>query len=230
MATVRDLITDSLFAIGALGQSETLTDADAQLCLRRLIRMVGSLANEHLTVYTTAEDTFTMTAGTASYATTLLTVSGRPVSVQNLFLRLSNVDYPVEPINEQQYDAFAYKPAAGLPSYFLFDTTFPNGTFFFYPTPSAAYVAHVKGRYPLLASTITLATTLSLPLGYEAMLCDNLAVNIASSFGVQAPPELVDAARKSKAWLKTNNYVPMLMDSTLSNSSYVPGHIRILAG
>lgn len=227
MSTVRDLVTDAMFAVGALGQGESLGANDGALCLRRFVRMLGTWANENLMVYTTTEGTMNLTAGTATYSTTLLS-SGRPTTIQNMFLRLSGIDYVVDQIDEETYDAFAYKAAAGLPTVCFYEASYPNGAFSFYPTPGDAYVAHVKGRYPLMAGTVTLDTVLSLPPGYEAALCDNLAVNIATSFGLQAPAEVRQLAMTGKDVIKATNHVPMEMTSTLGTSGYVPGYIRIL--
>lgn len=227
MATVRDLITDALAANGALGQGESLSDDDVQLCLRRLQRMIDSWANDVLTVFDTTEGTMTLVAGTTSYSTTSLS-SGRPVSVQNMFLRLDNVDYPVTMIDEESYDAQCYKPATGLPIYCQYAPSYPNGTFYFYPTPSDAYVAHVKGRYPL-GSSWTVNTAVSLPPGYEAALCDNLAVDVASAFGRPVSAALAESARKAKVALQMANRPPMLMQTALpgSGEGYVPGYLRI---
>ena len=66
MSTVRDLITDAMFAAGVLGQGDALADDDAELVRRRLIRMVDRWANENLMVYTTGNGSFPMVAGTAA--------------------------------------------------------------------------------------------------------------------------------------------------------------------
>lgn len=225
MSTVRDLISDSMSAVGALGQGDVLNDADAELCLRRFQRMLGSWANENLTCYDATEGTITLVAGTPSYSTTLLS-AGRPVSVASVYLSLNGIDYGCDEISEADYDATAYKAATGLPGYYYFDTAFPDGAFYFYPTPSDAYVAHVKGRYPL-ASTVTLNTTLSLPEGYEAALCDNLAIDIAASFGASPGEMLVRSALNSKSRLRVTNYAPYELTIPGSGSTYVPGYLRI---
>lgn len=227
MSTVRDLITDALFSIGALGQGESLNANDAALCLRRFTRMLGTWANENLMVYTTTEGTMTLSGGTAAYSTTTLS-SGRPTTVSHLFLRDSGIDYEIEIVDEGTYDAISYKASQGLPAICWYEASYPNGAFTFYPTPDKAYVAHIKGRYPLMTGTITLDTSLSLPEGYEAALCDNLAVNVAPSFGISAPAEVRQMALNGKEWLKVTNHVPLEMVPTLAATGYTPGYIRIL--
>lgn len=225
MSTVRDLISDALSSVGALGQGDVLNDADAELCLRRFIRMLGSWANENLTIYQPVESLVTLVSGTPSYSTILLS-AGRPVSVASVYLSLSGIDYGCDEISESEYDATAYKAATGLPGYYYFDTAFPDGAFYFYPTPSDAYVAHIKGRYPL-ASTVTLNTTLALPEGYEAALCDNLAVDVASSFGLAPSGTLERSAANTKGRLRVTNYVPSELRIPGGGDGYVPGYLRI---
>lgn len=227
MATVRDIVTDAMYAIGALGQGESLNATDGALCLRRFTRMIGTWANENLTVYDTTEGTLTLAGGTVSYSTTLLS-SGRPVTIDSMFLRLSGIDYPITQVTQEVYDSFPYKAAQGRPSVYTYSPGYTAGTFYFYPTPDTAYVAHVQGRYPLMTGTITLETAVSLPPGYEAALCDNLAVLIAPSFGVAVSSDLRIAANSSKDALRSTNHVPLEMTSSLGTSGYVPGYIRIL--
>ncbi len=226
MSTVSDLITDAMFAVGAAGQGDSISAGDANLCLRRLTRMLGTWANEGLMVYDTVESTPSLIAGTASYASNM--VNAGIVSIQNMFIRSSSTDYVVHPTTEQDYDAIAYKSASGMPSVYFFKPTAAAPVLYFYPTPDAAYEVHIKARYPLM-STVALATTITQPSGYEAAMCDNLAVDIASSFGLQPPASLVESARASKMWLKTTNYKPREMVSTiLLSGPGQPGYIRIL--
>ena len=151
MSTVRDLITDAMFAAGVLGQGDALADDDAELVRRRLIRMVDRWANENLMVYTTGNGSFPMVAGTAVYATSGLSL-GRPVTVQNVYVRWANIDYPVEPVNEEDFDAIAYKLGTGTPAVYMNDTAYPTASFTFYPVPDKAYTCYVNGRYALASA------------------------------------------------------------------------------
>lgn len=214
MATVRDIIEDALRTNGALGQGEALADDDWQVGLRALRRMLGTLANQPLALYETQQGTLTLTPGTVSYSTSLLS-TGRPVSLDSAFLRLSNVDYPLSIIDNQTYDGKQYKTNTGLPTEMYYEAGYPNGTFFFYYAPSSAYVAYITGRYPLIAGTLTLDTTVSLPEGYEAMLVNVLAVKTASLFGRQVTAQMKEDEKDSLAWLKRTNNVDLVMETNL---------------
>ena len=191
----------------------TPSDEDAQLCLRRLNRLVDSWANDKLFAFHVKESSFTMAAGTASYSSALLS-NGRPASVDTVRVRLSNVDYPIKLINNQQYSDLVLKSTASIPTLCYIDADYPNWSMTFYPTPAAAYTCYVSGRYPI-TSTLTLDTVLSLPPGYERALVDNLTVDIGPSFGVPAAPATVEAARASLAALKRNNAVNRVMSTNL---------------
>jgi len=196
------------------------------MVLRRLQRLIGSWANETLMGYATIPGTMTLANGTASYATTALS-TGRPTTIDNVFLRLDGIDYPCERWTEDEYNARSYKAATGLPDGYFYRPGFPDGTFYFYPTPGAAYVAHVSVREPLMAA-LTLDTVWALPEGYESAICDALAVDCASSFGKQPSRELLMAAAAGKQRLKVTNYTPGILQTGLPGSGrYVPGYLRI---
>ena len=214
MATVRDLINDALQTNGTLGQGETLSDDDVNTALRALQRMLGTWANQNLLLYQTAQGTMALTPGTVSYSSALLS-TGRPVSVDSAFLRMSGVDYPLDLVDNQTYNEQQYKSNTGLPFMLYVDAGWPDTTFTFFPAPSAAYTAYVSGRYALIAGAITKDTVVSLPLGYEAALVDNLAVKTASLFGRQVDGVLMKSAVDAIAWLKRTNQVSLVMETNL---------------
>ncbi len=214
MATVRDILEDALRVNGALGQGEALADDDWQVALRALRRMLGTLANQPLALYETQEGTLTLTPGTVSYSTSLLS-TGRPVSIDSAFLRLSSIDYPLTFIDNQSYNDRQYKNNTGLPTEVYYEPGYPSGTFYFYYAPASPYVAHITGRYPLIAGTITLDTTIALPEGYEAMLVNSLAVKTAALFGRPVTQQMKDDERDALAWLKRTNAVHLELKSDL---------------
>jgi hypothetical protein len=227
VTTASDLITDAMYASGIAGQDQSISNADMQLGLRIFQRMVDSWSNDTLTVYNTTSGTITLVSGTRSYSTTLLS-SGRPVTIQNAFLSRGTVDYPLEQISEQSYNDIAYKTATGIPSVFFFDPSFANGTFYFYPVPSAADTVTVNGRFPL-ATSLALTTAISLPPGYEQVLVSNLAVELCPFFGTSPSQALMRSATMSRDVLKATNYTPGVLNTGLPGTGYSqPGYIRIL--
>lgn len=213
MTVALDIITDALLnaGIGAIG--DPIEDGMAQFCLRKLNRMIQSWANENLMLFDVYTDSFVMSAGVNNYSSALLTL-GRPTSVDDAWVRLSNIDYPIDMISNQDYNAIAFKSTAGLPDRCYQDNGFPNIIFYFYPTPSSAYTAFFNLRQPLTGA-LTLQTTVSLPSGYEEALVQNLAVLVGPTFKRQADPVLMDRARETKAWIKRQTFVPLQMATNL---------------
>lgn len=208
-ASVETIIQDAMFAAKVLGQDQTPQAGDLQLALRILNRMLDSWANDNLMVYTTTTQTFTMTPGTASYSTSLL--STRPVSIAAMRVRMSDVDYPVNFIDLDAWNAIPFKQAASIPTNCFYEPSYPNGMMNFYPTPQAAYTCYVDTRDTF--SGLVLNSLLQMPPGYEGAIVDNLAVLLYPSFrNGETPRDLRAAATESKAALKRTNYQPLVMD------------------
>lgn len=217
MTTCVEYVTDALLAASVIGDDQQLPDSMAQKALRRLTRLIGSWGNDVLLgCFATNAETFTMVPNQAAYSTALL-AGGRPVSVDSIWVELSNISYPVTMRSQQWYDAVTYKPTSAVPDNCFYDATMPSGTFYFYPTPYAAFTCHVNRRDLLSAATPLLLTTdLILPPGYDKAIVDSLAVDIFPTFkGTQRPipQDLKDLAREAKRLLRVTNYDPMEMAS-----------------
>lgn len=226
--TGAQLVEDALYQCGALGQGDNLGNDDAQLALRRLNRMIDSWGNERMMMYAVTQETFPMVIGQVAYSSTLL-AAGRPVAVDSIFVRLDTIDYPVEIIDSASYDGIAIKTLTGIPEFCYVDAAYPNMEFNFFAAPYAAFTCYMSTRR-VLSGAVTVATSLALPPGYEKALVDNLAVDVAPSFGKRVSQEMMDAAKESRRVLKVNNFTPMLASTPFDGDDSVPGYIRILAG
>lgn len=224
MTTALDLIKDAAAEIGEYASDSSLSDADAQICLRRFQRMLDSWANEKLVVYTISEESFPTVASTTRYTSASLS-SGRPVKIESMFLRSNSVDTPITIIPRAVYESFSVKSQTGMPE-FCYVNPAMTLTMDFYPTPDAVYTIYVRSRRAL-ASGLALATTVSLPPGYEMAIVSNLAIAIAPLFGSAAKPETVELAKASKAALKLTNYEPGVMRNPFT---YGVGGPTILTG
>jgi hypothetical protein len=210
--TGSQLVQDALFACGSYGVGDNLADADAQLVLRRLNRMLDSWTNERAMIFGIARDSFTMSPGVADYSTTLLTTIGRPVQVLTIVTTLNNVWYGCDMISDDAFQKIPYKLTQSIPEQCYYDEAYPNAQFHFYPIPFAAFTCYISAVTPL-TSTVTLSTVLALPQGYEKAIVDSLAVDIAPSFGQQITAQMDRDATNSRAVIKRNNYVSPVMDT-----------------
>ncbi len=216
MTSVATLVQDAMFEAQILGAGETAEAEDADYAVRILNRMIGTWANESLLTYATTEETFNTIAGQVAYSTSLL--ASRPTSIDSMFVRQNSIDYPIEMIDEQTYNDIGLKTTAGIPSKCFYTPTYPNGSFSFYLAPNGVYEVHVLSRKPLTA-TLTLASDVLLPEGYEQAIVHNLASLLCVPFGMNLPPALAKAATDAKAWLKRVNYMPLEMKSVMNTDS-----------
>lgn len=212
MATARDLVYDAMASIGAYGTDEAAPkDADAQLVLRRLNRLLSSWSNDNLNIYEVYTDSLTLTPGVSAYSTALLS-QGRPVTVDDMYVRYANIDYPITQINVEDWSDIGYKSTTSIPTKCYVDTGWPNTTLNLFPIPFTTTTLFVNGMR-LVPAAWTLDTTVSLPPGYERFICDNLAVDIASSFGKTPSDDLRASAIKSHGIVKRQNAMPRVLKS-----------------
>ena len=99
-----------------------------------------------------------------------------------------------------------------VPQYCYVDTDTPQMTLNFYPVPYAVFTAFVTSQRQIVSTPVTLSTTLALPPGYDSAIVDNLAVDIAPSFGMPVKPEMMLAATNARRRLKRINYIPLEME------------------
>ena len=203
MATAGDIVSDAALAAGIGDQYNALDASSAAIGLRTLNRLLDGWSNESLVVFNQTEDNFTMTPGTATYSTTLL--SARPIEVTHVFVRQSGVDYPCEMIGAEDYARIGYKSTSGLPAKCYFDNDYPNGSLTFFPVPSTPYQCYV-GYRARLANLSTLQTALSLPPGYETALVYGLATMLCPLFGVEPSGTCIFHAKQAKHQIKAPNY------------------------
>jgi hypothetical protein len=221
MTVVADLVTDAAYAAQVIGQDQTLSSGDAQLILRILNRMLDSASNEKQMIFLNDEETFTTVAGQQAYTTALLT-GGRPVSINSMRLSLNGIDYPVDQIDQLKWNAIPVKNINAIPTWFYYDGAMPNASMFFYPIPYAAFTAHIYCQR-ILTGTLTLASTVTLPPGYEAWIVAALAVAIWPSFkGGDPSKTLITQMIQAKSVIKRNNFQPLEMAVPFDSS---PGDV-----
>lgn len=219
MTTGTVLVKDALAKRFVTAPNEE-PDAD-QLAfgLRWLNRMLASWGAQKPLLYSLSEETFNLSAGVATYSTSLLT-DGRPASVDYLFNRLSNVDYPCQLVDNQTYADIGFKPVNAIPNICWYNDSMPNGEFTFFPRPYGVFECHVFCRR-VLTGNITATTDVVLPPGYEAAIVDNLACYYP--FAVPASPDMKRDAKNGRDLLKRANYDPLISKLTL-NTGYSPNN------
>jgi len=97
-----------------------------------------------------------------------------------------------------------------LPQALYVNMTMPDATLYIYPVPSASFELHLMSVLELTQPS-TLATTLVVPPGYLKAFRFNLAVEVATEFGIEPPPQVKRQAELSKRTIKRINNPDLLM-------------------
>jgi hypothetical protein len=210
MTTANDIINRALRSLSVIGQGESADQdqaADALVCLND---MVSSWANESLMLYQVSQDSITLTPGKKDYTIgegAFDINSARPVSIEQAFIRMLGVDYPVTIIDRQRYESIVLKSTTStFPAWLYYDTGFPSSTLRIWAAPTQANTLVVDSLKPL-QSFPALSSAVSLPPGYERALRLNLAVELMPEYRV-SNDKIDIMARDAKAGIKRINYTP----------------------
>lgn len=207
MATALDLIKGAMRLIGAIESGETPSSEESSDGLSALNAMLDAWSVERLMVYQILQEPFSLSAGTASYTIGSGGTwnTARPVRIDSAFIRDSDgLDYPIEIITKDRYDAIADKTTQSRPEWLYYYTAYPLGTIYWYSVPDATYTAYLNS-WKQLQSFAGLATDLALPPGYERAIKYNLALEIAPEYNRMPSAVVVEVANESKAALKSAN-------------------------
>lgn len=215
MPTALSYIEAAMGGLGLLRAGETVAAEDAALGLLRLNLLLDAWENEGLFGYATTNNVFTLpasaTSRTIGAAQQINMV--RPLRLlSGSFSRLSGIDYPLEPVTEGEYNAISLKSSYQLiaPAVCFYDGGVPTGIVYFWPAPASAVEVHLIT--PTAKTTAANTTTdLVHPPGYQRAIARQLALEIASDFGVEPSVSLRrDAANSKRAINRTNSRVPQL--------------------
>jgi hypothetical protein len=239
LATALDICKRALYLIGATALGETPTSDEVNDALIVLNTMLDSWSTERLSIYVITQDVLTLTPGQASYTigpstlTPDLTVTARPLSVQDdSFIRLNGADYPLTILAPAQYRAIVDKsqPTSPLPLFMFYDTTYPLGTLYFWPVPTAGTVLYLYSQQQL-AQFATLTTPLVMPPGYQRALEYSLAEELSPAYGFEPPRTLVRTAASARRNIKRQNLPDLRMslpDAVVNNAGMGYADFRVL--
>lgn len=220
MTTAIDIITDALAENGVVGAADPVSAEDATFCLRKLNQLLQRLSNSRQTIPALTQISVTLT-GAESYTIgpTGGVVAARPIRVASATATdAGGVEYPVDVLPQEEYDAIAVKAVlGGPPDMVWYESTTPNGRVYVYPRASG-YTLKLDCLV-LLASFATTTTDVTLPEGYESLLVLMLADDIAAAYGKQTSQ---DTRRRLKAALtavKTTNAEKLYLSAGMGAGS-----------
>ena len=212
MATAQTLIDRAMRLIGAVESGESPTPTESADCLTALNAMIESWQTERLIVYAYVDTPFTLVSGDSSYTvgpTGNFALTPRPSKLENCFVRASNIDYPIEVVDQERWFAIPDKTTSSdIPTFAYYEPTLATGNLQLWPVPNTAHSLHIVTWSPI-SSFAALSTTVALPQGYERVLAYNLAVEISPEFQLPLPPTVQQIAAESLAMIKRANQRPM---------------------
>lgn len=222
MSTALDMIKRARRLIGALAVGETLEAELASDGLEALNAMLASWSLDELAVYVTKISTHNLT-GVQSFT---IGTGGtfnvtRPDRIEAAFITTSGNDYPLQIIDNDQWNSITEKDTtATIPAYLKYDANVPLGTISLFPIPKTGTTLTINSFQPLQTFT-NLTDVLVFPNGYERAIASNLAIEIAPEAGRQISQEVAKMARESKAAImRINARMPVLrVDNSLVNKS-----------
>jgi hypothetical protein len=209
MATWRSVITDALGELGVLAAGETAQAEDTTLGLKALNRLFDNWAAERLFIHYGTRSTWSIVASTNEYTVG----SGgdidiaRPVFIDAIKMLDSNdQETHVGKLTERQYRDIVNKELTStVATNYYYNPTYPLGTLTLFPIPTDSTYTGVLYAPTAVSQASSLTATVSLPPGYEDMIVTNLALRLASSYGVRVDPLLVRQAEKTKAIVQRAN-------------------------
>lgn len=213
MATVLDIITDSLSEIGSYAQGEVPSAADAQFALRKLNRMLDAWNARRLMIYTTTFAQYTLVPGliphTIGPSGATYTVSQRPVRIEAANIILNNVvPYVKSPLNIRNDQFWENQPVptitTTLPTDLYYSPAWPNGQLYIWPVPTVAYGLELW-YWQVISQFAALTDTVSFPPGYQNAIVYSLAVEMANAFGKQVSGSLATLANNAFNYIFGNN-------------------------
>lgn len=229
-----DLIASSMRLIGVVASGETPNANETADALAVLNDMLETWGTESLTVYAPLEQTFPLTTGVASYTIgpTGAWAGARPEDPDTGYVRYLGVDYPVRISREvNEYDLLSVKTIGGIPQFALYEGTWPDATFTFWPVPSLSGMTFSVSSLRPFTQLANAAQTISYPPAYSKALRYCLAMELAPEYGVPLRPEVVEIANETKAAAKrVNTRAPIMRmdDGTVQSSTY--DYASFLAG
>lgn len=213
MATAQTVIDRALRLLGAIASGESPTTAESNDALVALNHMIESWQTQKLSVYTFVDTAFTTSVGDNSYTvgpTGNFALTPRPSKLENIFLRKSNIDYPIQLVAQDRWFAIPDKTTTSdVPTFAYYEPSMTTGTLLLWPVPSAAGSLHIV-TWVAVTTLAALATSLAFPQGYERALAYNLAVDLSAEYQLPLPPIVQQIARDSYADIKRANQRTMI--------------------
>lgn len=220
MSTALNIITRAMKKVGILSKTESPTADEAEDALSSLNELLLSWSNDATSIYARTTENFSLVGSTNTYSigTSQTFNTTRPVNILDAYIRINNIDYQMDVINEDMYNDIGDKSSLGRPILLTYTQSYPYGSIRVWPTPDQAYTIYLVCEKPL--TSYALADTVSLPPGWERALIYNLAVELAPEYGMQPDQGIFKIAGESKGLISRTVMKNKSMDVPVSPRNY----------
>jgi hypothetical protein len=211
VTTALSIINRAAELIGYKDPDETLSGNESNSFLDALNAMVDEWNTKRLYIVASQEIVTTVSGTPISIGTGATINTPRPVRIDDGFVRLNAVDYPIEWLTQEQYNDIRVKAVAGqIPQYGYYEPSLPAGAVFLWPVPQNVSLHLIVATQ--LDEFADLATSYNLAPGYRKALAYSLAEEIAPG---RAPlnPLIANKAASARRAIKTANFESPQLDS-----------------
>jgi hypothetical protein len=230
--TVGDLATTVLKASGILGIGQSAMPDDLSTFLDLLRALIAQWQKKRWLVF--VEQTVSVPASTGAMTYSIgpgmdFDVAGRPDHIMRAYVRIITgvspnlVDVPITVIDAREdYALISIKALETFPVAVFYESGYPTGQVYFWPVPPAGqYGLFLVLKVPL-PTYVSTADPLNLPDEYIEALIWSMAVRMQMSYGLQARPDQVAAAKQALNVIRNANVqiasLPMPVGSMLRSS------------
>lgn len=230
-STAADIITLSLKDIGVLDESETPSAALLADSLTTLNQMLAQWQVSENYVYAQQDVTFNPTGAESYTIGTGGTINvAAPPQIDYAFLRVSDVDYPIEILNtfEAYQLGITYKPVTTYPEVLYYNPSYSLGKIYLYPRPNTGTM-HL-GMTVALPIYTAAANAINIPPEYELAIRYSLSELLASMTGTILRPDIAAIAQRARRIVKRNNFRLNELDTGFRPGGRHSGYPAILKG
>jgi hypothetical protein len=223
---VLDLITDSLVALTAIQQGDTLNDDDANLGFRTLNFLIDRANADRMLLHAVIDNTLTPKTLSANVGRYTIGVGGdinqpRPVEIQSADIVVNGIRHDLNLMTAKQWAAIREKSnSAIVPTDLYCDYRWPVAALNLNPLPLCTDNTLLELFYwEPLPQFAYLTDPVDLPPAYRSFLKFNLALELALPFMKQPSQLLMEYAVNAKADVRAFNLRQMGADEAMAEKA-----------
>ena len=221
--TAQSVIESAMRLIGVIARGQSASAEEQKYGLATLNDMIESWNLQRVLIYETSRELCTLAANKNPHTIGLAFDGGqagdfniaRPPNIQgaSLIQLGTNTELAIRILSKEQYQRIPNKGTVGTyPNELWYEREWPLGKIHLYPVPAEASQL-VLYIWKQLDSGLALTDKFKVPPGYLRAIRFNLAVELASEFGMVASKEVSRIAMESKAAIASlNNDEPSYME------------------